>query len=412
MKLIYAANARIPSEKAHPYQILQMCEAFAEAGAEVTLLYAKRRNPHPAANDFWSYYGVEQTFATEQIPCLDLYPLAERASGRMRSLLTRLAATIQLLTYNIAVLRKLAKTDAQTIVYSRDPITLWLLTYVHPKQAHSDYFEAHTYPQSRTGIVIRRRLVRKLAGVVVITAQLADRFAALGIRQECLLVAHDGIRLSRFDISGDKAYWRRKLGWPVDAFIVGYLGRFYGGLEGMDKGINTLTDAVLAVREDKLPQEVTLALVGGPAEFVDSLRNNLRKRGIDPSFILYPGQVPPPDVPGYLRAFDVCVIPSHWNDFFAYYTSPLKLFEYMASGNILIATDLPSTTEVIQHEKNGLLVPPADSAALADAIRRARADPELANKLASQALEDVQQYTWLKRAQNIIRLFKAQQAQI
>ena len=62
MKLIYTANARIPSEKAHPYQIVQMCEAFAGQGAEVTLLYANRRNPPELrTDDIWGHYGAGAT---------------------------------------------------------------------------------------------------------------------------------------------------------------------------------------------------------------------------------------------------------------------------------------------------------------------------------------------------------------
>jgi hypothetical protein len=56
MRLIYIANARIPSEKAHPYQIVQMCEAFAANSAEVSLLYPKRSNPPELqTTDIWNY---------------------------------------------------------------------------------------------------------------------------------------------------------------------------------------------------------------------------------------------------------------------------------------------------------------------------------------------------------------------
>ena len=63
MKLIYTATARIPSEKAHPYQIVQMCEAFARAGVAVTLIYTRRRNRPPLdTGDIWGVYGVGRTF--------------------------------------------------------------------------------------------------------------------------------------------------------------------------------------------------------------------------------------------------------------------------------------------------------------------------------------------------------------
>jgi glycosyltransferase involved in cell wall biosynthesis len=226
---------------------------------------------------------------------------------------------------------------------------------------------------------------------------LRERYLALGVPPERLLVAHDGVRAARFDLPGSHADWRRRIGWPEDAFVAGYMGRFH--TLGMDKGLGDLVDAVAALAADDAPRPVRLGLVGGPEQTVGALR----ERGCPPDLILYAGQVPPADVPGYLRAFDVCVMPFPWTEHFAYYASPMKLFEYMASGSPLIATDLPSTAEIVRDGQNGLLVPPADVAALAGALRRLRDDPALADRLAGQAADDVAaHYTWSARADRIL----------
>jgi glycosyltransferase involved in cell wall biosynthesis len=405
MKLIYAANARIPSEKAHPYQIVQMCEAFAEAGAEVTLLYANRRNPPELqTGDIWGYYGVAHNFEAERLACLDVYPLAERLPGKLGRAWTSLAAQLATLTFNIALLWRL-RGEREAVIYSRDPISLAALAALWPRRAGRLFFEAHTYPATGIGLRIRRFLAGRIGGFVVITGHLRERYAVLGVPADSLLVAHDGIRRARFDVEGDRAAWRARFGWPTDAFIVGYMGRFQ--TLGMDKGLTELVEAVIALAAEGAPGAVQLGLVGGPAETVDALREHLRAAGLPPETVLYAGQVPPDQVPGYLRAFDVCAMPFPWTEHFAYYASPMKLFEYMASGSPVVASDLPSTAEVIRDGENGLLYPPGDGEALTAALRTLWDDPSTGARLAEQAARDVLDYTWEARARRILEMINS-----
>ena len=70
MKIIYIANARIPTEKAHGVQIMKMCQAFAKIGNKVTLVLPRRRNPIIA--DPFEYYVVSQSFNIIKLPTIDL----------------------------------------------------------------------------------------------------------------------------------------------------------------------------------------------------------------------------------------------------------------------------------------------------------------------------------------------------
>jgi glycosyltransferase involved in cell wall biosynthesis len=83
----------------------------------------------------------------------------------------------------------------------------------------------------------------------------------------------------------------------------------------------------------------------------------------------------------------------------------LKLFEYMASGRPIVASDLPSIREVLTDDHNALLVEPGNPQALTAAIRRLKADPGLGERLTRQALDDVRQYTWERRAAKLESLF-------
>ncbi|MBI5959174.1 MAG: glycosyltransferase, partial [Chloroflexi bacterium] len=147
---------------------------------------------------------------------------------------------------------------------------------------------------------------------------------------------------------------------------------------------------------------VSLAIIGGPDEMVDTLRQRWIAAGLDAGRFLAAGQVPPAQVPLYLSACDVCALPHPWTKHFAYYTSPIKLFEYMAARRAIVASDLPGFAEVLREGESALLVPPGDVGTLTAAIQRLRDDPALRSRLADSAYEQVMaHYTWEARAKAI-----------
>lgn len=409
MRLLYAANARIPSEKAHPYQIVQMCEAFGQAGTDLTLLLPDRRN-HLAVDDVYAHYGVDRTFAIEYLPVLDVYIGARLFRNWFKlawRLWLRLAALLVMATYYASLLGRLRR-ESDAVLYTRDAATLVLVALLWPQRARRAFYEVHTYPATRLGLRLRRWLVGRIGGWLVITGHLRERYQALGVPPAKIAVEPDAVRAARFAVGGDQVHWRRELGWPPDAFIVGYAGRFVGGREGVDKGIGTLAEAAIQLAQSAPERDVRLALVGGPDSVLGAVRRQITEAGLPDNFLLAPGMVAVDRVPGCLLAFDVCVIPSPWTDFYAYYTSPLKLFEYMASGRSIVATDLPSAAEILADGVNALLVPPSDPAALAAALRRLLDDPALAERLGAQAARDVQGNTWAARADRILAFIREQ----
>lgn len=99
---------------------------------------------------------------------------------------------------------------------------------------------------------------------------------------------------------------------------------------------------------------------------------------------------------------DVLVLPnkSGWRES-ELFTSPMKLFEYMASGKPVVASSLPSIREILS-DNNAFLVQPNNPAELARGIETLISNPELGKKLAAQALADVAQYSWEMRAKKIL----------
>ena len=387
-RLLYLANARLPTEKAHGGQIMQMCEAFAGAGVDLTLWHPRRVNtPELSGLDPFDHYGVARNFALRSLPCVDLFPLAARLGHQ--TLANRLAFFTQAATYTLAALWNLrgARVD---VIYSRDALTALALSAT--ALARKTFYEAHRFPGSAIGRRLMGGALPRLGGVVTVTRRLAEEYAALGVPPARIHTAHDAVRRARFANAPSKGEARRALGLPKDAFIVGYVGRFH--TMNMPKGLDTLVEAAA------LSDDVTVCLIGGPAEAVEALR---ARDLLSESRLRYLGQVPLADVPRCLAALDVCAMPLPLTPHFAHYASPLKLFEYMASGRPIVASDLPSTREVVAHEESALLVPPGDPAALAAALRRLRDDPGLGERLAARARALVEaRHTWEMRANGII----------
>ncbi len=389
-KLLYISLMRLPTEKAHGLQIMQNCEAFAAAGCEVTLWVARRWNTRQLrrVQDPYDYYGVDANFSVRRVPCIDLFPLFP--SG---SLGARFAFYVLLLSYALVSLMLLLFSRAD-IYYSRDELLLALLSRIRPSASLA--YEAHQFLRSAQGAALQRRVAGRVGSVIAITPRLkADLVSLRGADPARVIVAHDGFRRRRFPDNLDRVAARRQVGWAQEAFIVGYVGRLR--TLGMDKGVGTLVEALAEI------DGARLALVGGPDEMAAALRERWRELGMPLDRFLYAGHVSPADVPLYLCAFDVCAMPHPPDAQFSFYTSPLKLFEYMAAGRAIVASDLPAWSDVVADGDSALLLPPGDIAAWAAAIKRLKSDRELREQLGERARQRaLAHYTWRARAERIL----------
>jgi glycosyltransferase involved in cell wall biosynthesis len=121
--------------------------------------------------------------------------------------------------------------------------------------------------------------------------------------------------------------------------------------------------------------------------------------------VTFTGLVEPARVAELLTQADVLVLPNPASAISTRYTSPLKLFEYMAAGKPIVSSDLPSIREILRDGVNALLVSPGDPGMLASAIERLLNDPSLAARLARAALDEVPNYSWQRRAERLEALF-------
>ena len=109
----------------------------------------------------------------------------------------------------------------------------------------------------------------------------------------------------------------------------------------------------------------------------------------------------PGEVAALLREADLLVLPNRATSVSANYTSPLKLFEYLAAGRPIVASDLPALREILRDRENAWLVPPDDTAALAAALKTIARDKALAVRLAKAAFDSAAAYSWDRRAERL-----------
>lgn len=369
-KLIYVANIRLPSELAHGLQIMKMCEAFSQAGNEVTLFVPRRFN-RIKGNPF-EYYNVQKNFKILRLPCLDLLPISP---NRFFFLILSLSFYISAWFYSL-----FRKFD---FVYSRDFLAGFFFKNL--------ILEVHSLPKNskRFGSMVRRRA----KCLVVLTSFIRQRFIDVGVSQRRIIVAPDAVDLKEFGLSVSVDFAKKELGLPLNKKILGYVGSLK--TMSMEKGVLA---AILSLRH--LEESYILYLVGGSPQDVNFYKILAKNEGLADR-VFFTGEVRHNAVPQYLSAFDYLVAPFPENEHYSYFMSPLKIFEYMATGRPIIASDLPSIREIL-NENNSVLVRPGDDRELASAVRRLSEDPTFGQRIATGALVDIQKYTWGKRADKIL----------
>jgi len=369
MKILYLANIRLPTEKAHGIQIMKTCEAFAQTGAQVELVVPSRHNL--INEDPFNYYGIRRIFTITTLPVLDL------------SKWGRIGFLIQAFIFARCAVRHLEKSRPD-IVYSRDKAVLLLLPYSVPI-----VWEVH----ARESQYLVRVLDNKAKAVVAITHSLATECYSSGVPKEKVLVAHDGVDLEQFSISISKEDARRKLSLPLDKRLVVYTGHLY-----FHKGADTLAQSAKFFASDMIA-----VIVGG----TETDLRRFRTAYGDIQNLLIVGQRPHADIPYYLRAADILVLPnSESSEISRLYTSPMKLFEYMASGIPIVASDLPSLREVID-ESSAYFFHPDKPRLLYEAIIEVSNSHESAQERAKAGLVLAKAYSWENRAERIIDFINA-----
>lgn len=384
MKIFYIATSVIPAGKANSYQVMKMCEAFVRLGIDVELVVPMRFGGVAEKRDPFEYYGVSEKFRIKKIFSLDLIPY-EKYIGHI-------GFWIQNITFSFLALIYLFFKKAD-IIYSRDRFTLLFLCLFKKNLA----YEVHSLPPKFR--FYERFLYRKVKFIIAITSQMEKILVKESIIGENkILITPDAVDLEIFNkVHKSKDELRHELNLPQDKKLVSYVGSLY--TKGKEKGIGDMLRALKILTENE--KNLTMMFVGGNEQEIAGYRKEAEQMQLKDENLIFIKRVPFIEVPKYEKASDILIIPFPQQKHYAYYASPLKLFEYMASNRPIIASDLPSIREIL-NESNSILVEPDNPEAMAIGIKKALNDSVLSEKISNQAFQDVQKYTWDNRAKKIL----------
>jgi glycosyltransferase involved in cell wall biosynthesis len=397
VRILYFADVRFPLERANGIQTMETCYALAERGHTVHLI-VKPDTQSPARDPF-EFYGLPRIgsliIELANVPRL-------RSSGYGGQ--ARVTGFLQRVGYMSFSFGRVFGQGRADVVMTRDLGVASALVGMPKTMRPPIVYEAHGYAPDVSAALpdliataerpsagklqrlgAREERVWKSAdGYVTITQGLADELTQRFGARDHLAVIPDGMRMPDGGMT------------PLPAEpVIAYAGHLYAW-----KGVDVLLRALA-----KVPQAKGL-IVGGPdkepdLERLKALANELGVAGR----VTFTGHLAPAKVREQLARALVLVLPNPASAISTKFTSPLKLFEYMAAGRAIVASDLPAIREVLRDNEQALLVAPGDPDALATAIERLLDDRALAGRLARAAFAEAPAYTWAKRAEQLEALF-------
>jgi len=372
LRVAYVGSPELFLRGASPIHVMKMCQAIARLGINVDLILQS----YDSKFDIFKCYGVE--------PIFNVITTIPSTNGSLRHFIhgtySSFYVWLNKQKYNLVLTRNIIFTYLSTQFF-RIPT---IYDAHHPLVNGPARFAFNMFKKSEY-------LVRFSTN----SRGLGKIYSQLGLPDEKLVVAHNGVDLEQFQNIPSKSEARKKLNLPVNKKIVCYSGNMYRG-----RGIDLL------IRVSSRLQDVLFLIVGGLESDINIYRDIANEKKLEN--FKFVGFVPHNIVPLYLFSADALVIP-YTSDMTIQdgtnaigFTSPLKLFEFMASCRPIVATNLPAISEILSDKINALLVGPDSADSLFEGIKRVLEDEALAEKISLQSASDVKNYTWEERVKKIL----------
>lgn len=377
-KLIYLSHWRFPSEKTMTPLILKTCAHFARLGWEVELWIPRRHNGYKPDDDVFELYKISPNFVIRRIACIDAMQF-----------LGTLGFLLMVATFNLSAYLKL-HSERGAILYAHD-----IRDVILPSLRGLPVFvEIHDFYVSSFDFV-NRSVLKRITGLIVTNSLKISLIAKrYGFPTGRMLRQPNAVEAKDFDISTSQEDACTQLGLSHMGKIALYTGHLFGW-----KGVHTLADATAF-----LPFDVSVLFVGGTPEDRKALQKYISERNL-PRINFIPHQTPD-KIPLYQKAADVLVLPNTAKEEASRVeTSPVKLFEYLASGKPIVASDIPSIRDIVS-DKEVFFATPDDGKSFAHAIETALNDSAESANRANAAQVLARAHSWESRAEHIDAFIK------
>ena len=354
-KLIYLTNIQAPAGDAQSIQVQAMAQSFGNIlGDNFIFVSPKNKLNEKLSSDFrW---------------------IKLKTGGKISRNLRYFLVTLK----SLSIILK----EKPDIIFSRDIGVVFIYRLLGIETC----YEIHKPFETKMGKFFFKLIAQKIK-IVSISDNLKNYIIEkYNLERENILVAHDGVFLKDFEkIKLTKKELKKKyLGLEEKDFVVLYSGSLQRG-----KGIDLILDTAY------LLEKVFFVIIGGKENEIEQLKKRKFKN------IIFLGRKPHQDIPHYLKSADLLILPSNKKLSYWQYTSPLKLFEYMASGNPILASEIGSIKDIL-NGNNAFFFNPEDINNLVNKIKFIEKNYGKAETKAEKSLEDIKNYTWKKRANKIL----------
>lgn len=375
-KIYILFHGRMPSEKAASLFAVKEAEAFSLLGEDVEVVISKRKNSF--SDDIKQYYKIKGNFSLKFVPVFDLFG----------TIFSKLAFWISYVTFSFScffyLFFKIKKDD---LIFSNDLLPLYLCSFFSSKT----FYEMHDFPESKKRLF--DLLLSRIKWILIHNKWKYDKFFEIfSFDTNKVLFLRNAVSVEDFDIPMSKESARNSLNLPKDKFLIVYTGHLYSW-----KGVDTLAEAT-----QFLDKEYRVIFVGGT--FSDIA--NFKSRYLPNEKIIIVGYRKPEEMPLFQKSADLLVIPNTAKENISkYYTSPMKLFEYMASHRPILASNIPSIKEVLD-ENLATFFEPDNARDLAEKIVDVRKMYNEKESMCKRAFNRVSEFTWQARAHKILAFVK------
>lgn len=383
MRFHYISPSLLPSRSANSVHVILQCNGLAQVGVQLTL-YAKRTisNASELSSALKSAYGVD----TSRWRLISFYSNL------------KIAETFRI---GLMAVMRIIFMPSEDYVLTRNLYAAWALAMLRRPFLFETHQLEYGLRKSMQCFIMNRPRIR---AVVISDSLLNCLEAHHKIRLRNPLVLHDAASdgIVRLVPCQRRNILAGLVGAAISELekwkgVCGYFGQLYIG-----RGIEII-EAMAAAR----PQCLFLVYGGSETEVAQ------RRQTAKPN-LCFMGHAPHPIAKKVMQSVDVLLMPYQKSVSIgisghdtARWMSPMKMFEYMATGVPIISSDLPVLREVLQDEKNALLVPPDKSDSWVTALDRLLSDKKFADSIGICAHNDYKRkHTWSQRALRLIEAAK------
>lgn len=366
-KLSIVYCGRFPSEKAASLFVAENAKALS-AWYDVRIIVPKRKGKITTS---LAGYSIPASVTIQYLPSIDVFGIPG---------FSKVAFYVNQITFSLSLYWYLLKVSSSELFIAND-----ILPGLVASSKGRLLFEVHDYPKNALWLY---RLLFSQSAVILATnewkkQELQKQFPDFFDK---VYLERNGVDLAAFSQSLTKEEARKRVHLPLEGNIVLYTGHLYSW-----KGVDTF------IATARILSGVHFVCVGGTSADVE----RFKKECAEVKNITFVGHVPHSQVSTWQCAADVLVLPNTARETISvHYTSPMKLFEYMASGTPIVASGLPSIMELVDST-NAYIFEPDSPESLAEKITEVLSSPIEATTRAQRARQRVSEFTWKKRAKRL-----------